>query len=279
MSEYIFNPKTNDSQVLGCVPLHGPCPFACADCFAQYKDKRGRSYLGENWEHTPNMPSLEQAEKKIIRVNDIGDSSDRVNQVVAAVQCYKHRFYNTSFTGRLQHFDAPFMLSVNPGDLTDQSYQQILSRFHSNALAVRVRVNMWNVHVVQEVINHYTAVGIPVIMTFMAYHETPIPREYEQYYKDRQRTINNYYCITQEGWDKVLAQLQLNELTLTCGRDATTHACTACRNCEKLYVLHMLRRDHNIKPADAAELFDLLKSEQQDEVYAKWLNPSKNLYT
>ena len=68
---YKHNPKLEGSNMIAAIPQTGKCPLGCSGCFFN----SGRSFLEPLDENTPNMPSLEQSEGKIVRVNDGNDSS------------------------------------------------------------------------------------------------------------------------------------------------------------------------------------------------------------
>ena len=85
---YKENPKTKNSGILCCIPQTGKCPQGCEDCFFQ----SGRSYLEPLDENLPNMPTIEEAKNRLIRVNADGNDSN-VNRVFRFFQfCYNY-FY------------------------------------------------------------------------------------------------------------------------------------------------------------------------------------------
>ena len=198
VKRYIENPKTKGSGILCCIPQKGECPMKCKDCYFQ----SGRSYLEPLEENLPNMPPIDMALKSIVRVNDGNDSSNDKDYVIRATADYPHKFYNTSVPYNLEEFPAPVILTVNPGRMTDHDAHFINPT--PNLMFVRVRVNTWNLLLVDNVVRYYTNLGIPVVFTFMAYYEQDIPKPYLFDYVVRKRTLNEYYAITDEAFERVM---------------------------------------------------------------------------
>ncbi len=223
---YIENPKTRGSGILCCIPQTGKCLRGCADCFFN-----SRSYLEPLEENLPNMPTVEQARNQVVRVNDGNDSSNRREAVMAAVQQYPMRFYNTTVFDRLDEFDAPVVLTVNPAERTD-SKPVLLCSPPPNLMFVRVRTNTWNLRsTVYPTVNHYCALGIPVVLTFMAYYETAIHPDYARDYTWRKRTTNHYWAITIAAWQRVMAEFADDPRVYSCGRVEGAKGLTGCRHC------------------------------------------------
>lgn len=233
-NSYIENPKTKGSGIMCCIPQKGVCPVGCADCFFQ----SGRSYLEPLDKNLPNMPSLKQAKGQIIRVNDGNDSSNRQEEVMAAVKKYPQKFYNTSMPWDLDKFDAPVVLTANPGKMTDCK-AELIDPIPENLMFVRVRTNTWNLRLVDRAIEYYTAKDIPVVLTFMAYYSTGVRKGHENDYTYRKRTMNSYWVITAETWNRVMDRYKDNRLVYACGKDADTFACSRCGNCLREYYATM----------------------------------------
>lgn len=226
---YIENPKTAGSGMLCCIPQKGRCPQKCADCFFQ----SGRSYLEPLDKNLPNMPSVEQAEGKVVWVNDGNDSSIQFDQVVEMTAKYKDKFYNTSYIARVGEFPGPVVLTVNPGALTD-SHVLELCQIPNNLMFVRVRTNMWNLeNVVDKAVKYYTSKDVPVVLTFMAYHNqvSSIPFAYRQFYNYRQRTRNPYWAITTLAWKMVMERYFPNRLVYSCGKIEGEFGSPKCFEC------------------------------------------------
>ena len=229
---YIENPKTKASGIICCIPQTGRCPMKCKDCFFQ----SGRSYLEPLDDNLPNMPNPDWVEKHgyVIRVNDGNDSNNRGKSVIESTKLYKRKFYNTSIPKDLENFDAPVVLTVNPAEMTDTK-AYLLDPIPKNLMFVRVRVNTWNLSLVDEVIEHYSARGIPIILTFMAYFDGQIPAEHKKNYTFRIRTINSYHAITTKAWKKIMVRYlddkKYNKWVYSCGKIEGEHGTTACRHC------------------------------------------------
>lgn len=236
---YVENPKTKGSKIICCVPQQGRCPVRCADCFYQPNEESGesRAYLGPHYEATPNIPSLETAKNKIVRVNDVNDSNNKRDLVMEATALFVDKFYNTSIPKNIEEFVHPVVLTVNPGSakLTNTWFHQ-LHLISKNLMFVRARVNTWNLSFIDQIVAYYSKRRVPVVLTFMAYYETPIPETHKAFYSHRKRTLNSYWVINPKLWDFVVDRYKDNQYVRTCGSDANAFACTECRNCEKLYI-------------------------------------------
>jgi len=237
---YKHNPKTAGSQVVCCVPQQGRCPVKCADCFYQPNKEtdESRAYLGPHYEDTPNLPPIGLTINRIVRINDVNDSNNKRPVVMEAAAKYTDKFFNTSIPTDLVGFEYPVVLTANPGsaEATDTRYHQIYP-IPKNLMFVRARVNTWNLSLIDQIVRHYSGYQVPIVLTFMAYYETPIPDSHKEFYSYRQRTLNSYWVIRPEVWDMVVARYRDNSYVRTCGADATKFACTECRNCENLYRL------------------------------------------
>lgn len=233
---YIENPKTKGSGVICAIPQKGECPVGCADCFFQ----SGRSYLEPLDEHLPNMPSIEEARGRVVRMNDGNDSNNERELVLAAAKPYEHVFFNTSIPKDLGGFGKPVVLTVNPGKMTDTG-ARLLNSIPPNLMFVRVRVNTWNLDLVREVVRHYSARKVPVVLTFMAYYTESLPEGHEGCYTYRKRTMNSYWVITPNAWNGIMAGYADNQWVYACGKDADTFACHRCGNCLREYFATMER--------------------------------------
>ena len=240
MSKYIENPKTRGSGIICCIPHKGKCPNECEDCFFQ----SGRSYLEPLEDNLPNMPHFESTMGKVLRVNDGHDSSIDIDMVMEATAGYCWKFYNTSIPSHLHRFDAPVVLTVNPGPMTDRSFHK-LGLIPSNLMFVRVRTNSWNLgRVVDPVVAYYTSRHVPVILTFMAYFGSPVLDGFICDYSIRKRTLNHYYAITSDAWEMIMAKYRGNNLVYSCGIEGEkgTPLCMHCGNCLRTYFAAMERR-------------------------------------
>jgi hypothetical protein len=229
---YIENPKTAGSGILCAIPQRGECPVKCKDCFFQ----SGRSFLEPLDENLPNLPPVEATRGKVVRINDGNDSNNQRQLVMSAAAQYEHAFFNTSMPKNLKKFGRPVVLTVNPGKKTDRSVH-LVKRIPPNLMFVRFRANTWNINLCDAVVDHYTKREnpVPVVLTFMAYYTEPVPEKHQQFYSFRQRTLNSYWVITQNGWDRVLGRYAGNQYVYACGKDADTFKCHRCGNCLREY--------------------------------------------
>lgn len=245
MTDYIYNPKTEGSGVITAIPQTGLCPNKCPDCFFQ----SGRSYLEPLAEHLPNMPGPEDYRGRVVRVNDGNDSNVRREFVMESTKDFPMKFYNTAIPNNLDQFDGPVVLTINPGTMTDIEYYSV-NPIPKNLMMVRIRVNTWNLHMVDSAVKYYTVRDVPVILTFMAYYEgESIPegecqhfnycegpghavvREHREMYMYRKRTQNSYAAITTAAWRKVMERYQDNLLVYSCGHIEGEKGKTACKHC------------------------------------------------
>lgn len=231
---YKENPKTKGSGILCCIPQTGRCPVGCKGCFFQ----SGRGYLEPLDENLPNMPSYEQAEGFVVRVNDGNDSHNQMDYVIEATKIYKDKFYNTSCPDDLDDYDAPVVLTINPGRMTDKDFHRVRSR---NLMAVRFRTNTWNLDLLEEVLEYYIQDGVTVLLTAMAYGNLEdIPEDYRDNYVERGRTLNTYWAIEYYAWQEILEDdLGVRHpLIRSCGYLEGWPGgtkCKDCGNCLRLY--------------------------------------------
>jgi len=234
MKEWKWNPKTKDSGIITCIPQTGRCPNGCEDCFFQ----SGRSYLEPLNENLPHIPSKELAKGRVVRMNDGNDSNVDRELVEETAQQFDDYFFNTSIAEGLGKFSGPVVLTVNPGDMTDRNFVKYDPQIQ-NLMFVRIRTNVWNLHnVVGPAIRYYTGEDIPVVLTFMAYHNkkdinTSAPPE--RHYQYRKRTQNSYWAIKYEAWKDVMNGYRSNYLVYSCGKEGLSSACKNCGNCMREY--------------------------------------------
>lgn len=231
---YIENPKTKGSGIVTAIPQKGLCPNRCEDCFFQ----SGRSYLEPLKENLPNIPV--RTEGRVVRVNDGNDSNVQRETVenVVRVNGWRDYFYNTAIPQRLEEFDAPVVLTVNPGKKTE-SGAYLLKDPPKNLMFVRFRTNTFNLRLADFVIKHYSAREVPIVLTFMAYFNMPVWFRADQPdYVFRKRTLNSYWAITTEAWEQVMKRYRLNCWVHSCGKiegESGTTACRHCGNCLREY--------------------------------------------
>lgn len=231
---YKENPKTKGSGIICAIPQKGRCPMGCDDCFFQ----SGRSYLEPLEENLPNMPTLQESIGRVVRVNDGNDSNIDKENVIKSTQMYQHKFFNTSIPTGLEDFNAPVVLTINPGKMTDNSWHK-LEEIPKNLMFVRIRTNCWNLeNVVLPAVKYYTEKGVPVVLTFMAYFDKEIPEKWKPEYIWRKRTLNPYNAITTSAWRAIMSIFMFNKFVYSCGKIegeiGDTH-CSRCGNCLREY--------------------------------------------
>ncbi len=229
---YKENPKTAGSGILCAIPQTGRCPNECDDCFFQ---SAGRSYLEPLDENLPNIPE-DYDGLRIIRVNDGNDSNVKKEEIEITMCAYSHKFYNTAIP-KLD-FDAPVVLTVNPGKMTDTDFHKIDRLFDvpKNLMFVRFRCNMWNLKLAHECVGYYSSRLVPIVLTFMAYHDaSSIPENHSIFYPERKRTLNSYFAITTSAWRGVMKQFEDNKYVYSCGREGVASGCKFCGNCLREY--------------------------------------------
>jgi hypothetical protein len=246
---YIVNPKVKGSGILAAIPHLTECPIGCDDCFFQ----SGRSYLEPLSANLPNMPEPDMAYNRVVRINDGNDSNIKQDMVISAAQKYPMKFYNTSINRDLEKFDAPVVLTLNPGKETDTDNWHRVMAAPKNLMMVRYRTNAWNFPKLIKVVDYYTNLTadnnagcrIPVILTFMAYHKKEsIPEEYLDFYIERKRTSNAYWAITTDAWDDMMDLYREHMYVYSCGKvegERGKTSCERCGNCLREYFATMER--------------------------------------
>lgn len=222
------NPKLEGSNLIDCIPQTGKCPNNCLGCY--YNKGFYRSL------YTPLIPSLNEVEGKIVRVNSGHDSNIQKDLVLKATECYKDKFYNTSIPNF--DFPAPVIYTCNPGKGNrDLDYATILStKMLENIMAIRVRTVPWNISLalaLNRVYNYRNLIPIPIILTFMRFPMTySIPNVYRDLYEYRAHIINSYFCL-KSHYIKAFEESPTPNIYL-CGT-SKSNLCKDCGNCETFY--------------------------------------------
>jgi len=229
---YIENPKTKDSGLICCIPQSGTCPVGCADCFFQ----SGRSYLEPLEENVPNMPPLADTVGRVVRVNDGNDSHNDQAAVIAACAGYADKFYNTSVAKDLAAYDAPVILTLNPAAMTDTSWHRVEDEASLDQLmAVRFRLNTWNLHLALEAVDYYEPLDIALFMTFMRYHEKDsVPSDQRHSYEYATATLNPYWKMEIPTVRRMIKVFDQHPRVYICGENGRT-LCKNCGNCLREY--------------------------------------------
>lgn len=251
VERYIENPKTIGSGILCAIPQTGSCPVNCGECFFN----RREGYLYPFEEHLPNMPTVEQAQGRVVRVNDGNDSNIQRGLVMEMTKIYKDKFYNTSIPKDLEGFGAPVVLTINPASpvkRTDTDFYR-LDPIPKNLMFVRMLTNAWNLPLVDQAVEYYTTREVPVVLTFMRYYFTPIPEEYKSDYIFKKKIMNEYWMIKTDAWRKIMARYENNKYVSSCGKIEggrekkgeeslkDVYKCRYCGNCLREYFATMER--------------------------------------
>lgn len=227
---YTENPKTKGSGVICCIPQCGTCPVGCADCFFQ----SGRSYLEPLDQNLPNIPPDDLARGRVVRMNDGNDSNVQRELVMATAARFEDAFFNTSMPRGLAGFGRPVVLTVNPAAMTDRR-AHLVDPAPPNLMFVRFRANLWNQELGESVVAHYTSRGVPVVYTFMAYFDEAVAEDYRWGYAFGQRTTNEYWIITPEARNRVMAPHTDNPLVSVCCESEKRKTCRHCGICLREY--------------------------------------------
>ena len=243
--KYVENPKTKGSGIYCAIPQTERCNLGCKDCFFN----NGRSYLnknekGEFVEIETNLPNMPPAgDTHIIRVNDGNDSFTLTDEQIDEIEHrYRHFFFNTSIPKWASFRGMPFVLTINPGEMTDKDFRKI-DKPPKNLMFVRFRVNLWNLGLAIKAVEYYAKREIPVVLTFMAYHNEEditknIHNEDHSVYMYRKRTLNSYWAIATEYFYEIMDSFKFNKWVHSCGKiegeEGDTH-CRFCGNCVREY--------------------------------------------
>lgn len=220
---YKENPKMKGSGIKSVIPQQGACPIDCKGCSFN---------CGLVDSATPNLPDVD-FEENIVHVNDGNDSSHQQELVIDSCKKYKRKFYNTALPSKLNEFDAPVVLTVNPCDIIDKCFY-VTRPVPKHLMFVRVLVNTWNLEsVVGQAVWYYTHEhSVPVVFTFMRYVSLEdIPKPHRKYYAKNLRTDNKYFCITTKAWKMIIRKYEDNVLVSNCGKIEGEKGNNDCRFC------------------------------------------------
>jgi hypothetical protein len=228
------NPKLAGSGVYDCKPQKGPCPMGCNQCFY---NRPGAFYFPIEEDKFPNF--FEIGEKGIVRVNSGHDSNLQREYVIESTKKYPRKFYNTS----IPRFDFPDPVVFTANRYEEEpAYlpQNFVWACLENIMAIRLRVSSTNLSLIDPAVKEWTKVGIPVVLTFMAYYsQEPAAKEK---YDWKVRHINSYWCPKESFMVDVLKREKEigGDLVYACGLE--TGYCKNCHNCSNLYYKKMSDR-------------------------------------
>lgn len=253
----IKNPKFENSNIIDCKPQRGLCPNNCNQCFYNRPDA---FYADIN---EPIMPTLEEVGDKIVRVNSGHDSNIDKDYVIKSTEQYARKFFNTSVFNL--DFPAPVVFTANAKEEERASLPK--NSFYENLMFVRLRVSSTNLNFIDEAVKSWTHIGIPIVLTFMAYYEYEpiVPKNIkdlvENCYQWKVRTLNPYWCATSDFITYVLHREKnvanvgcpylekpieddlfkiSSRLVSICG-GKEVQKCFRCKNCETYYWQTMKR--------------------------------------
>ena len=226
------NPKTEGMPIWDCRPQTGLCPMNCSECFYN----RPNAFYCPIYE--PTLPSPEEVKDDVVRMNCGHDSNLQKPLVLETAKRYRHVFFNTS----IPKFDFPGPVVLTANRCEEVGFYRPQSDWDlSNLMFVRLRTSATNLALIKEAVEAWTACGIPVVLTFMAYYskQPEVPAEVEQAvghpcYTWRKRTLNDYWCATPAFMKWVMLQFVENPLVRMCGTPES-NKCRDCRNCWDLY--------------------------------------------
>ncbi len=220
------NPKQDGSNLFDCKPQSGKCPIDCNQCFY---NREGAFYVERD---EPHMPPAEEIGDGIMRVNSGHDSNCSRLLVISSTEKYPKRFFNTAIPKF--DFPAPVVFTANAKEEEQSTLPIDVEPVPYNLMFIRLRVSSTNMDHIIHATSCWTAVGIPVVLTFMAYydHEPENSKNYEW----KQRHINSYWCPTPEFMREVMGEVkrEVGRDVVMCG-GFDGYKCADCRNCETYY--------------------------------------------
>ena len=248
MTDEKENPKLTGSGLVDCVVQTGPCQINCSECY----------YNGPSWYRTrdePLLPPVEDTGDKVVRMKSGHDSNIDRDRVIAAATKYRDFFFNTS----IPRFDFPgpvvFTCNGRPvtGDDVPDSKAFLVPADApgvENLMFVRFRLSTWNVPLANEVVKHYTGLGVPVVMTWMRYRDVNnIPDDRRKNYVLKKHIVGEYYCVVPGMRNDIMSAWKDNRKVRQCG-SAFKHFCKDCGNCRWYYGLwkvdHYINKKRNI---------------------------------
>ncbi len=213
------NPKLAGSRLVDAIPQIGKCPNNCPECFYNRAFYRPLT--------SSLLPDADEVNEagKIVRINSGHDSNIDHKHVLATTSRYRHRFYNTSIPKF--HFPAPVVFTCN-------GREPLFVDCPRNVMFVRVWYNPWDIGVQDDLVEHYLAQSVPVVLTWMRYYsQGAIPPEHREDFEHGIHLVNEYWKLT-PGAKVRLARRYAGSGVRQCGLPWSS-LCVDCRNCEFLY--------------------------------------------
>jgi len=241
-----MNPKLVGSNVIDAIPVSGPCPNKCRQCYYN-------KFMAES---PAVLPTVEEAEGKIVRVNSGHDSNINKAEVIESAQRYTHRFFNTSLPDI--RFPAPVVLTINPHEYEMFYLPTDVQKDDPDKLMfVRFRLASDNLWLARSAIRAWSLVGVPIVLTFMRYYDCEPPTSVDNEIHERLGNVSVYkrekhikhlaWCPTQAFMEAVMdlwtkPSPSFNPYVFMCGTPDSM-LCKDCRNCERFY-WWSLKRQH-----------------------------------
>ena len=226
------NPKLEGSGIIDCVPHGGLCPFKCNECFY---NRPGAWYGGHDAAGNPLavVPSVAEAEGKVVRMCSGHDASLQRELEVAAAAAYKDVYYCTSVFNAVELLPGPVEVTVNPREEDPQTWTWAWwcrGNIPLNLMSVRVRVAPNKMSYARQLAESWAVAGVPVWLTPMAYWSRKPPTEREDLYEWKVRHMNSYWCPTAKMRREMLQDMPR-------GVWWCEGACRDCNVCEAAYWL------------------------------------------
>jgi len=232
------NPKLEGTNLFDCIPQTGTCPNNCSQCFYNHN-----FYLPIN---RPHFPSLEEVGDGIVRVNSGHDSNFYRDRVIESTAKYRKRFFNTSIPNF--DFPDPIVFTANREEekqawLPNQATYGL--NYKDKLMFVRLRVSSTNLYHIIEAAELWGGARVPVVLTFMRYHDEKVFAGQNPLYYTKRVSINNvYWCPCPHFMLKTLDYVgRYNSEIKMCGTPLSS-LCKNCLNCEKLYYEAKERMKH-----------------------------------
>ncbi|MHA1288427.1 MAG: hypothetical protein ACTSPB_13570 [Candidatus Thorarchaeota archaeon] len=253
---YPRNPKMEGVGIWDCRPQVGKCPVGCNQCFY---NREGAFYCDIN---KPHVPDPADVGNDIVRMNTGHDSNLLKELVIETARKYRRCFFNTSisdfdfpgpvvFTANRKEEEPAWCPVVDRAEKTRQIHSK-QEQFFDRLMFVRLRVSPTNLELIEHAVAAWTAIDVPVVLTFMSYYDQAPPGTDEMNrpdygicygwksfvtYQWKKRHTNSYYCPTFAFICYVLKRMQGfgGRLVTMCGTPKSNW-CRDCQNCKTYYI-------------------------------------------
>jgi len=235
------NPKFIGTNIIDCIPQSGRCPCDCNQCFYNHPDF---------YTKTPIIPSVEEANGKIVRMNSGHDSNIQKLLVLQTASQYKDVFFNTSIPNF--DFPGPVVYTANPNENEESlPLSQLMRLKHlDNLMFVRFRISAMNVVQVFQDMQKWIGQRVPIVLTFMRYYDyapfedgSEEDKEYHYrldmdknipIYEYKKHIANNSWCPSETFIKNIMKSCY--RMVYMCGTPTSSY-CKDCGACEHFYWL------------------------------------------